>query len=362
MREGNFAAAGTFPAHLEPRRPRGDVENGLQPLQTVTCRAREDQLSLGARTWANAQPAAKASPAANPPLQVQYSPCASACGSTHVTGQARPCMAAHPEAMASLRTALHCQGAAMSKVGGTGGLPRRLPGRLVPPLVLLPLALHGQGCHQLPALRLKALGRRECAVALAPEHLHAQRAGAELVGRKLQGLLLAAARRRERLEVQRDLRRAALAVDRHQGLGQAPSCTAVDEQQGLRQRRAAGGERRRAASTWRQPAPFGRHHPTVDRCCRRPGQRGGAPGRETRSLRRPRAAHLPSDAGDGAEGCRAAAPYGWAGTGAGRAGTGVATGWLAGGLANDLQLFTGTVSVRDRPERANRSRPPAAEP
>ncbi len=128
----------------------------------------------------------------------------------------------------------------MSKVGGAGGLPRRLPGRHVPLLVLLPLALHVQGRHQLPALRLEALWRRKGAVALPAKHFHAQRAGAELVGRELQRLLAAAAARRcERLEAQRDLSCAALAVDRHRGSSEAPSRTAVDVQQGLRQ--AAAG-------------------------------------------------------------------------------------------------------------------------
>lgn len=166
----------------------------------------------------------------------------------------------------------------MSKVGGTGGLPRRLPGRLVPPLVLLPLALHVQGRHQLPALRLEALGGRKGAAALAPKHLHAQGAGGELVGRELQGLLAAAARRRERLKAQGDLRRVALAVHRHHRLGEAPSRAAVDEEQGLRGRRRAAAEwvrRRRLGACWPRERPPGSG--------RGVGRQGAASGRAART-------------------------------------------------------------------------------
>lgn len=200
----------------------------------------------GLASWVNARelvggsgPTAGGRPA-NPPHVVNQSTASR--GSTkrqHSRARAWAAMHRTTTTDGPFRTTLDCEGAAMSKVGGAGGLPRRLPGRLVPPLVLLPLALHVQGRHQLPALRLEALGNRKGAAALAPKHLHAQGAGGELVGRELQGLLAAAARRRERLKPQGDLRRVALAVHRHHGLGEAPSSAAVDEEQGLRRAAAS---------------------------------------------------------------------------------------------------------------------------
>ena len=84
-----------FPAHLEPRRPRGDVENGLQPLQTVTCTRGHAQREEARPVLGNPPPAA-----------LRGAPT-----SQGIQGHA---MAAHP---GNPLTTLRRQGAAMSKVG-----------------------------------------------------------------------------------------------------------------------------------------------------------------------------------------------------------------------------------------------------
>lgn len=70
-------------------------------------------------------------------------------------------------------TALHSQGAAMSKVGLADGLPRRGTGRLVALLVLLPLPLNVQGSSQVPAFSSEGVRRRKVGTrGLPPKHLH----------------------------------------------------------------------------------------------------------------------------------------------------------------------------------------------
>lgn len=73
-------------------------------------------------------------------------------------------------------TALHSQGAAMSKVGLAHWLPSRGAGLLVTLLVLLPLALHVQRSSEVTSLCFEGVGRRKAAAGLLPpKDLHPQR-------------------------------------------------------------------------------------------------------------------------------------------------------------------------------------------